>query len=550
MHYYIKLGFYLALSALLISCQNLSSGFSHQPAEESFLEAGAVDVDTPGQDDYEPRTSSQLVEQLKEVVSVDDVVIEQRAEVDVWIRYFTGRGRDQMKLYLERSSRYMDLMRSVFKKQSLPQNLIFMAMIESGFSSKARSRANAVGYWQFIESTGRRYGLKVNYLIDERRDPLLSTEAAGKYLKDLYELFGSWHLAMAAYNAGEYRVNRAMMRNYTRDFWKLTNKRSIPRETRNYVPKFMAAQMIAQNPKKYGFKDLQYKPPISFELIAIHHPVSLKKLAKSLSINPLDLKALNPKYVSNYVPLNKNKTAVIRVPIGFSEKVTPEVITQSFMARPRNVKTYVYYKVRRGDTLYGLSRRNRTTVNTLRRMNGLSRRSMLIAGKVIKLPRCYNCLSQPTADLASFPYYQVKRGDSLARVAGRYGVLASQIKKWNKLSGSIIHPGQMLRVKAPKAAPSSGAHIVKKGESLRAVARLYGLQVSQIKKWNKISGSIIHPNQKLKITADGNKTHIVKKGETLISISKKYKVPLVSLMEKNSMNFKSILGVGRTLVIP
>ena len=280
--------------------------------------------------------------------SYEDVIIEERPEVEVWIQYFTGRGRDNMKLYLERSTRYMQLMRSVLRESGLPDKLVYVAMIESGFSSKARSRAHAMGYWQFIEPTGRRYGLKVNHFVDERRDPLLSTQAAGEYLKDLYSLFGSWYLAMASYNAGEYRVNRAMMKYYTRDFWRLRKNKSIPRETREYVPKFMAAYLIAQNPKKYGFHSLNYQKPIQFESVAVHQPVSLKKLAKNLSLQYKDLRLLNPKYVTEYVPMEKKGATVIRVPLGFSEKITKTVITDSLMNRPKYSKTYVYYKVRWG----------------------------------------------------------------------------------------------------------------------------------------------------------------------------------------------------------
>ena len=435
--------------------------------------------------------------------SYEDVAIEERAEVDVWIRYFTTRGRKNMKLYLERSTRYMQLMRSVLRDSGLPDKLIYVAMIESGFSSKARSRSHAMGYWQFIESTGRRYGLKVNHFVDERRDPLLSTKAAGEYLKDLYSLFGSWYLAMASYNAGEYRVNRAMMKYYTRDFWRLRKNRSIPRETREYVPKFMAAYLIAQNPKKYGFSDLNYQEPIQFESVAVHQPISLKKLAKSLSLKYGDLQLLNPKYVTEYVPMERKGATVIRVPKGFSEKVTKTVVAASTMSRPKYSKTYVYYKVRWGDNLFKLARRNRTTVNTIARMNGFSPKKMLRAGKVIKLPHKYaSSIRRAKGRSSSAKYHKVKRGESLGRIARRYGIAAAQIRAWNNLSSSVIHPRQVLRIKAPEAQSKNA------------------------------------------------KVHVVKRGDTLITIAKKYEVPLVALMKKNSLTFKSILKVGRKISIP
>ncbi len=438
----------------------------------------------------------------KKAISFDKLLIEDRPEVQVWIKYFTGRGRDRMKLYLERSYRYLDLMRSILKKEGLPEELVYVAMIESGFSFKARSRAAAVGYWQFIEATGRRYGLKIDGFVDERRDPLLSTQAASQYLKDLYELFGTWYLAMASYNAGEYRVNRAMMRHYTRDFWYLRKKRSIPRETREYVPKFMAAHIIASNPEKYDFYNLNYQKPIQFESVAVNRPVSLKKMAQSINVDYKKFKALNPKYLGDYVPLKKNQVAVLRVPVGYSQKVTQQVVAASFMNRPKYSKTYVYYKVRWGDSLYKLASRNRTTVNTIARMNGFSSSKKLRAGRVIKLPRLYGG-SKPRqmASAKSAKYHKVKKGENLTFIAKKYGVKSSQIRSWNNLRHSTIHPYQILRVRKPSA-------------------------------------------------KDNARLHIVRKGETLISISKKYKVPLISLMKHNSLSFRSILRVGRTIRIP
>ena len=491
---------FILLFVFLIGCQSLN----HQ--RESLLSSSEGDRTPQTANEFselELKEKKPLISSLiekKEKHRIEDVPVELRPEVEVWIRYFTSRGRDRMKLYLERSKRYENLMRTALSRENLPENLVYMAMIESGFSPVARSRANAVGYWQFISSTGRRYGLKINQFVDERRDPVLSTVAAGKYLKDLHDLFGSWYLAMASYNAGEYRVNRAMMKYYTRDFWKLSHRKSIPRETREYVPKFMAAQLISEDPEKYGFTNLNYQKPIEFESVAIHKSISLKKLSKSLSLPHSDMKMLNPIYVTDYIPVPQNKSVVLRVPLGFSEKVTSEVITASIMSRPKNVNTYVYYKVRWGDTLYGLAQRNRTTVNTIARMNGISSRHTLKAGRVIKLPPRY---SSSTLAQASPTFHKVRKGESLGKISRKYNVSVAQLKSLNRLPASlIIHPGQILTLKkAPKASSTK-------------------------------------------------RTHIVRKGETLIGISKKYQVQLVTLMNMNSLNFKSILKVGQRIHIP
>ena len=229
---------------------------------------------------------------------------------------FTGPGRDVMKTYLERSSRYLPMMRHVIRENNLPENLVYVALIESGFSPIAYSRAGAVGYWQFMASTARHYGLKINSFVDERRDPVLSTRAAVEYFKDLYSLFGDWHLALASYNSGEYRVNRVVLRYYNRNFWYLTEKKGLPSETRNYVPKFIAAVRIASDPEKYGFTNIKYQEPLQYDVVPISKPLSLKKWAKALNIPYKELKALNPSYKGEYIPVYV-KDMILRVPVGF-----------------------------------------------------------------------------------------------------------------------------------------------------------------------------------------------------------------------------------------
>ena len=245
---------------------------------------------------HEELSSSEFYKKLKEPYKspYGKIPSEDHPAVDKWISYFKDRGSAHMRAYLERSSRYLPLMKSVLKENNLPEDLVYVALIESGFSPKALSRANAVGYWQFIYGTGKRYGLRIDGFVDERRDPVLSTRAAANYFKDLYSLFGSWHLALAAYNSGEYRVNRAVLRHYNRDFWLLSAKKALPRETRNYIPKLIAAVRIAKNPEKYGFGDLNYQAPINYETVKSKKAISLAKLARHIASPVEELKALIP----------------------------------------------------------------------------------------------------------------------------------------------------------------------------------------------------------------------------------------------------------------
>ena len=208
-----------------------------------------------------------------------------------------------MEKYLHRSTRYEKLMKEVLREEGLPEDLIYVPLIESGFSSSAHSHRSAVGYWQFIRDTGRRYGLKINRYVDERSDPLLSTRAAAAYFKSLYSLFGDWYLSLAAYNTGENRVKRAVMQDGTRDFWVLSKNKRLYRETRNYVPKFIAAMLIAKNPKEFGFVDVEYKSPLEYDRVYTTQAISLSKLSKHIGVSLKELKSLNTRYLTNYVPI-------------------------------------------------------------------------------------------------------------------------------------------------------------------------------------------------------------------------------------------------------
>ncbi len=497
-HYWV-----CGLSLFLISCQNFQ-GMHRQKllAEQEFLQAQKQSVHTISKQE---KSSKQVREDLSKpyVSSYGKVSMDDNDKVNQWISYFQTAGRERMEIYLSRSNRYISMMKEVLREYKLPEELVYVAMIESGFSPQARSFANAVGYWQFIEGTAKRYGLKVNHYIDERRDPVLSTRAAAEYFKDLYGIFGSWHLAMASYNAGEYRINRFVMRHYTRDFWFLSTKKSFPRETASYVPKFIAAFRISQNPKKYGFKDIAYEAPLEYDTVKLDFSVSLKKLSQNLDINYEELQRLNPRYRGEYVHVESDLETVLRVPSGKKE-IVPTILEKCRMEKPKLLYTdYYWYRVRRGDTLYQLARRNRTRVSTIRRMNRMNHRSILRAGRKIKIPR-YN--------------YQVK-------------------------------------VKQKGDRTLASTHVVKPGENLTFIASKYRVKVNSLKRINQLNTSVLHPGQILKLMNStpenaNRKVHVVRKGETLIGIAKQYKVSLLSLMKKNTLNFKSILAVGRRITIP
>lgn len=387
----------------------------------------------------------------------DQIPSEINPSVEMWIRYFQGRGRHHMERYLSRSTRYEGLMKKVLSDNGLPEDLFYIALIESGFSSQAISHASAVGYWQFIRGTGKRFGLEINQLVDERRDPVVATQAAANYFKDLYREFGSWYLSMASYNVGEGRVARVVKKYKTRDFWDLVrNRRALPKETVNYVPKFLAAKLIAKNPDEYGFGEIDYLPPIEFDHVVVTEPVNLRLMAEKMGLNYEDFKALNPKFKGEVAPV-KNAQLELRVPPGMTEKALlaaqeSSVDKVEFIA---NDDTRLY-KVQRGESLNNIARKFRTSVAYLRDLNDIPRRKSLKAGTMLHVPDRTPLIakrpeyvkknivkpSQVRTTLSGDQVYVVQPGDSLYSIANKYKVTVNQLKRVNNIRrGSKIRAG-------------------------------------------------------------------------------------------------------------
>ena len=246
---------------------------------------------------------------------VFDFPVTYNREVRAWINYYQTRGKKSFQKWLERSTRYAPYIQKELAKHNLPQDLLYVAMIESGFNPIVKSHAGAVGIWQFIKPTAKRYGLKINGWLDERRNFVKATHAAINYQKDLYNMFGSWYLVSASYNSGEGRVKRLIQKYGTKDFWELARRGALPKETMNYVPKIIAATLIAKSPTLYGFKNLQYKVPYQFEQMEVPGGTDLTNLARYLGVKPQYLKDLNPALLRNFIPRRVEKYP-IKIPMG------------------------------------------------------------------------------------------------------------------------------------------------------------------------------------------------------------------------------------------
>jgi membrane-bound lytic murein transglycosylase D len=297
------------------------------------------------------------------------------------IDLFTDRIRRTFSTWLERSSRYLEIMKDILKEKYLPEELVFLPIIESGFNVHAYSHAGAVGPWQFISATAKRYGLIIDWWRDERRDPVKSTRAAAAYLNDLHNMFGSWKLALAAYNAGEGRIGRAIRRANSSDFWTLSKSQIIPRETQEFVPRYIAAALIARRPQDHGFYDLAHYEPLKFDEVTIDFPLDIAVIARSAETTEQEIRRLNPELRRWSTPPNVPEYTV-RIPAGATD-----IFFENLGKIPEDKRFSVnFYKVRRGDTLKTIAKRIGVPVSVIRDMNNMNRRDTLKVGQEIKLP--------------------------------------------------------------------------------------------------------------------------------------------------------------------
>ncbi|PLX75524.1 MAG: lytic transglycosylase, partial [Desulfuromonas sp.] len=444
----------------------------------------------------------------------DDFPVVHNAKVQYFIDYYTGRGRKVFSRWLARSSRYLPMMRAIFAEEGLPQDLAYLAMVESGFNTRAYSWAHAVGPWQFIQSTGKMFGLKQDWYRDERRDFEKSTRAAARYLKDLMRQFdGEMYLAVASYNAGPGKIRTAIRKYNTRDFWEMSRGRYLRAETKNYVPKLLAALTLAKDPEQYGFTDIEFQEPLAYEKVTLPSVTDLEIVAKMSGTNYEEIKNLNPELRRWCSPPDETDYQ-LRIPAGSGE---------SFMAQyaklsPSDRANYMRYKVKKGDTLGALSRKYKVRVNDIIALNNIRNPRAISIGTNLVLPlkKGYSS-SRPIKELQDDyirtrrQVYTVRSGDSLWSISRKFGVSQHQLRVWNRLGWSnIIRPGQRLVVSsraAKKSAPRTVAatgpvkeitYKVRSGDTLWGIGRRYSVGTGQIREWNNLSENhVLRPGDRL-----------------------------------------------------
>jgi len=298
--------------------------------------------------------------------------------VRYFINQFSKSGRNDLERALARSGKYMPMIAQVLHEEGVPEELAHLALIESGFVTHSSSPSGAVGLWQFVPGTARRYGLKIDSWVDERRDPLKSTRAAAAYLKDLHNSFGRWYLAIAAYNAGQGAIEKAMQSSGATDFWTLSAKAKLNDETRNFVPKFVAASLIASDPQKYGFIDVAYEPPMDYEEMEVQGSLRLVSLAEMAGTDPETIRELNPELLRSRTPPEESGFRV-KLPAGHAT-----IFAQTSQERETRQAQFVTHEVKKGETLFAIARRYGQHVRALMELNGLANPTLRV-GQLLKV---------------------------------------------------------------------------------------------------------------------------------------------------------------------
>jgi membrane-bound lytic murein transglycosylase D len=408
----------------------------------------------------DPRLKQTVEDEVKEVAH--DLPIEINDRVLGFLEYYqNGRGRGAIEVGMERQGKYQPMIERILKEEGVPLDLIYLCQAESAFEPRALSRAAAKGMWQFISSRGKEYGLRQTWWIDERSDPEKSTRAAARHLKDLYQMFGDWYLAMAAYNSGPVRVQRALDRTGADNFWTLADKRALPKETINYVPNILALTIIGKNPEKYGFS-VTSAEPIETERVSVDKATDLRVIAEAIDVPVEQLRSLNTHVLRWTTPPGDPDFQLI-LPKGYADKFNEQIPS---LPETKRV-LFREHVVRKGDTLGLIAKTYGTTTSQLVQANNLVKTPILKIGHTLIIPMSDSIPPQPKPRFASASTsttttaatagrtrsltYTVQSGDTLAKIAARFNTTVEKLKTWNHLSSTRLAIGKKLIIGTEKA---------------------------------------------------------------------------------------------------
>ena len=498
-------------------------GFTEQHSEPAPIDE-ANDITFP----VDPNVRATAEAEIKTTKS--DLPLMLNDQVAMFINYFSStKGRHTLEHGLTRAGLYRDMISQTFKEVGVPQDLIYLAMAESGFQPLAVSRAGARGMWQFMAGRGSMYGLDRNWWVDDRQDPVKSTRAAAQHLKDLYNEFGDWYLAMAAYNTGPGNIQHAVERTGYADFWELYKRGVLPQETRNYVPIIVAVTIMAKNPAQYGLQSVVPETPVPTEQVTINYPVDLRLVAECLDASADTLLQLNPSLLRLTTP--KDQAFTLNLPAGTKDKYETAIALI-----PPDMRTFWrYHRVEYGESLSSIAHKYHTSSVVIEEANNLNSDEVTVGSKLI-IPIAPGSAGDNVAYSHKATRYKVRKGDTVGSIADDFQVPVDKVRKWNHLKGNTVATGRMLLIYKPLAG-SGSAEVASAGDDPPPTSGKKGKTATTSKSAAKPTGG-----------SQSATYHKVKKGETLSGIAQSYNTTVANL-KKNNANLSANLRPGEVLVI-